>query len=241
MKSLREIPWSRIVAESVAIVASILLAFAIDAWWEHRSEQDQEAVLIAGLYTDFRASQAHLEQWLAGNRRVLRASTLLLEKLEATALDESTEVEFEWILAAIGTPTYSPTDATLQAANSSGRVELLRDMALRKALAAWRQQLDDTSEDELLIRSLVVQKIVPILAEQLRLGRPFDFNTITGWFTGQAELEPGRQFVLRVTTKLEAAIAERVFYENFVVGGLADIHETQAEILRILEKNIGGQ
>jgi len=36
MKKTREIPWQRIVVEATAIVASILIASAIDAWWQDR-------------------------------------------------------------------------------------------------------------------------------------------------------------------------------------------------------------
>jgi hypothetical protein len=39
MTRLQDIPWVRILAESVAIVASILLAFAVDAWWADRQIQ----------------------------------------------------------------------------------------------------------------------------------------------------------------------------------------------------------
>ena len=39
MSDTREIPWKRLVVEGAAIVASILLAFAIDAWWQDRSDQ----------------------------------------------------------------------------------------------------------------------------------------------------------------------------------------------------------
>ena len=42
MQNVREIPWLRIGAESVAIVASILVAFGIDAWWEGRQSQRAE-------------------------------------------------------------------------------------------------------------------------------------------------------------------------------------------------------
>ena len=47
-KSVRldKIPWKRISVEAAAIVASILLAFAIDAWWaelaEDRDEHEEE-------------------------------------------------------------------------------------------------------------------------------------------------------------------------------------------------------
>jgi len=239
MQPARKVPWSRVLAESAIIVSSILLAFAIDAWWEKRSEQKLENTLLIDLRTDFEASQAHIEDWLEGNRKVLRATRLFLERLRSATAGEPVEIEFEWIVAAISAPTYSPTDSSLRAAAASGLVEKLQDPALRKALAAWRQQLDDTQEDELLARNLVVGQVVPLLGEQVRLGRPFEFDTVVGWFTGGIELESGRQVTLNATTELEAALAQRVFYETFVVEGLAGIRETQSGILELLERNIG--
>ena len=45
----RRLPWTRIVAEGVVIVASILLAFAIDRWWEGRRDAAAETALLADL------------------------------------------------------------------------------------------------------------------------------------------------------------------------------------------------
>ncbi len=48
----KDIPWKRILVEAAAIVASILLAFAIDAWWETRREDDLATSYIDRLKTD---------------------------------------------------------------------------------------------------------------------------------------------------------------------------------------------
>jgi hypothetical protein len=45
----RSIPWPRILAEGVAIVLSILLAFGIQAWWEGRQERLEEREILIGL------------------------------------------------------------------------------------------------------------------------------------------------------------------------------------------------
>lgn len=45
----QEIPWARISAEAAAIVVSILLAFAIDAAWQHRGEVAEEREILVGL------------------------------------------------------------------------------------------------------------------------------------------------------------------------------------------------
>lgn len=238
MKIPDNIPWARILAESVAIVASILLAFAIDAWWDDRGERKLEAVLVADLYTDFQASQAHLEDWLTGNRQILKDNTLLVEQLRATAPGEALEVELGWIVSVIGTPTYSPTDATFQALVASGRLELLQDHRLRKGLTNWRQLIDDTQEDELMVRKLVLEKVNPAFARQLRLAESFRFELITGRFAGNSVPDPERKLVLTATSDLEGALAERLFYQTFVVDGLQKLQEKQAELLGLLEANM---
>jgi hypothetical protein len=42
MAESRIIPWITITVEAVAIVLSILMAFAIDAWWVEKKENDVE-------------------------------------------------------------------------------------------------------------------------------------------------------------------------------------------------------
>jgi hypothetical protein len=46
------IPWKRLLAESIAIVASILFAFAIDAWWEEQGRIDDEIESLSLIHRD---------------------------------------------------------------------------------------------------------------------------------------------------------------------------------------------
>jgi hypothetical protein len=230
--------WLLILAEATAIVVSILLAFAIDAWWQERAERKQEAALLVGLHADFRASQDHLERWLVGTRKILDATTALLDQVSRAEIGDEVTVPLELIVGAIGAPTYSPVDSTLEAAISSGQIDLIEDSEIRNVLATWRQQLADTTEDELLIREIVVHHLVPELSEEVRLAAAFDFNTLVDWFLDQSDLDLTEPVRFRATSGLEAAIAERVFYSTFVVGGLAEIYETQAEVLRLLSERM---
>jgi len=52
------IPWGRLSVEAAAIVTSILLAFAIQAWWEERNEADLEQRILSALHE--RAPHAQL-------------------------------------------------------------------------------------------------------------------------------------------------------------------------------------
>ena len=60
MTSNPNIPWARITAEGAAIVVSILMAFAIQAWWEGRQDRQDEVVVLANLLEEFRDIRANL-------------------------------------------------------------------------------------------------------------------------------------------------------------------------------------
>jgi hypothetical protein len=237
MSNSNAIPWKRLTIEGAAIVLSILLAFWIDAWWQQKMALAEADALISGLHSDFQESQSHLEEWLAGNERTLRATTKFLDQLRGAAINDEVLVSHEWLLGAIVAPTYSPTDTSLKTAIATGKIELIDDSELRNALAIWRQQIDDTLEDELLIREVVVNQLVPVLSQQVRLGASFEYKTMFNWFTARQSVDLDGQYKVRVTAELEGVLAEKVFYTTFVVEGLAAIHRTQAEILRLLEEN----
>lgn len=235
MTVVRNIPWSRIFAEGILIVVSILLAFWIDAWWQEQVEKKESDALIRALHSDFTASQKHLQEWAAGNAKVLNATSEFLREIRGAPLAGQIEVRHEWLVAAVSAPTFDPTDTSLRTAVATGQIELITDLELRDALAVWRQQLEDTQEDELLIRSIVVNQLVPALARNVRLGRAFEFDPMVNWFTGREVFDMEGSYTLDVTSEVEGALAERVFYTHFVVEGLHAIRETQGRVLEHLE------
>jgi len=232
MPEFSRIPWARLLAEGTAVVISILLAFAIDAWWDRRAETIQATAVLRGLHADFRDSQRHLEQWLTGNRKIQRGTAILLEKIRSAEHNSLVPVTAEMILAPIGAPTYDPTTSTLDAVLATGRLDLIENDELRDELALWRQQLADTREDEFLIRDIVVHRLVPLVARQVRLG--FAFEQIHSWFIGESEGSFEDPIELLSGPELEGVLAQRLFYTNYVVEGQSQIYETQARILELL-------
>jgi hypothetical protein len=227
------ISWYRLIAEGGAIIFSILLAFAIDAWWGRQNAIKQEEAILRGLRADFQVSQAHLESWLAGNHKIRRNTALFLEQVASAERNAWITVSEALILAPIGAPTYDPTMTTLEANLASGKLDLIREPTLRHLLSLWRMQIVDTKEDELLIRQIVIHQLVPILSNQVKLSSSFD--KIVDWFLDQPEVELRDQIKLRAEPDLEGVLAERLFYTEFVVEGLTKILETQRQILKILD------
>ncbi|MDX1394727.1 MAG: hypothetical protein R3195_10050 [Gemmatimonadota bacterium] len=216
--------------EALVIVVSILAAFTVDAWWDGRQESRRERAVLEGILDDFRQSKEDLEfksgvaEWIATDSRAV------LSRVRAAPEGSSIMASTRELAAVVGVPTYDANTATLDAAVSSGEIELVRSRAIREALSSWLRAYRDNAEDERAIRDLGHTSLFPALSEAARLGDVFD-----------AALEPpeeGGPRTVRVDRRLEGLLALRVFYADFVRDGMADLGARQTALIGLIEEEL---
>jgi hypothetical protein len=142
MADEQRIPWKRLYVEAAAIVASILLAFAIDAWWEDRQERELEQQYVASLKADFQADIEELDEAIA-----LAKYRALLNRQLISTIDkgrvEGDPNEFVWAVFSsflLNYPSY--TRATINDLLSTGNLQLLRDANLKAAVAGYYADIE---------------------------------------------------------------------------------------------------
>jgi len=84
MADAQNIAWKRTAVEAAAIVASILLAFAIDAGWEEYVEDQREREVLIALLHDFKTTKANIDSWRKFHLVVQRSSTELLKAVTSS-------------------------------------------------------------------------------------------------------------------------------------------------------------
>ena len=140
MKESQEIPWKRIIVEATAIVASILIAFAIDAWWQNRTERIIEVQYLQALQEDLLSSLELLDE----DEAVQQRQVGYLDSLLSTNSDTPYSDELRrWIddgLFDVG--TYQPQSSALRDLESSGQTQIIRNPDIRRVLASVRQRMD---------------------------------------------------------------------------------------------------
>jgi hypothetical protein len=146
------------------IVASILLAFAIDAWWDNVQEREEERQILIELRVEFEINQKILAQTAENHRRALNAmqNIVSLSKSEITVEAESLGTLFR---RSLSTPHYNPATGALAATIGSGRLSLIRNVELRNRLAGWNAVISDLVLDEQTRRDSVTHAIRPAFAE----------------------------------------------------------------------------
>lgn len=157
--------WGFLLSEMVLIVASILLAFALDSWWGERKDRAEEVEILHGLQEEFRLNRSLLANRVEQHRSDLEN---MHELLDAAIRGQwtSKRISIDQALASsIAPPTTDPGNGVLDALIGSGRFEMLGSRSLRARLAAWAGVFGEVHDDEVMSRELVFDRIVPYLVE----------------------------------------------------------------------------
>ena len=180
MAESRIIPWITITVEAVAIVLSILMAFAIDAWWTEKKENDVEQVALLALRSDFTASREQLARVLLS----LESARTDFAHFQSVTTAELVEVDPDairnFLTALAKNHTFDPVTATLDALVNDGRLGLISDAQLLTQLSSWQSNLDNIEDISFELRA----ESVRMRRAMERHGGPFD-----RWRRGLDDLE----------------------------------------------------
>lgn len=133
--------WMRWLGEGALIVISILLAFAIDAWWDGRQEANQRNELLQALHDDFSATSELLADAIRSAEAIRERSATYLQVVEEGEDIPVDSLRRLYRSISQGTP-FEARVGSYQAALTTGGIELARNPSLMNALNEFDQALD---------------------------------------------------------------------------------------------------
>ncbi len=92
----KTINWNQLAAEAVVIVASILLAFWIDAWWDGQKDRIEEREILVGLEVEFVDLRDRLDRWTQLNKQGMQ----LIGQYLSDSVSEMDLQSIEWTFGA---------------------------------------------------------------------------------------------------------------------------------------------
>ncbi len=159
------------VGESAAIVASILLAFAIDAWWEERALRIEEQQVLQGLRSEFHSIRDVLSGHLSEHLQELQTLEDFLGAAGNSGVEKAGPIVDAALLALLYPVTSDLGSGTLNALLNSGRIEILTNRTLRAKLAAWEGVIGEVWDDQALHVKAVYEIHIPyFLTENIPAG-----------------------------------------------------------------------
>ncbi len=166
MTETQNIPWKRISVESAAIVASILLAFAIDAWWAEIQEREFEHETLVGLLEEFQGHRFDLTSQRRGHEILLGAIGGLVS-FARSGVFESDQFSIDRSMYYLRIPITTDFGSGIRdALINSGRIEVISDKILRYEIAEWSSVLDELKDDQQIGVTLVFSFVLPYLTRE---------------------------------------------------------------------------
>jgi hypothetical protein len=136
MQSMK-LPWTRLAAEFVVIVVGVLVALAVDAAWEVRSDRRQEVEYYRALAQDVRADTAEYRIALWMTRRSVEASQEVRAAILGDPLRSERPLSKSLYYASwVNYPDWA--SGTIDELYSAGTIRLIRDEEIKQALHTYR-------------------------------------------------------------------------------------------------------
>lgn len=230
--------WRRTLIESVAIILSILLAFAIDAGWDAFKERKQERAFLESLLSDFGETRRRIDESTERHTMFIDSARQLLD-LHGKDTAEFESGELETMLGAVffdWESLYLPSGSR-DALFASGDIEIITNEELRAMLAAWPSRVADAVEDNLWIANDVMINLAPYLNHRIRTRNVARFT-----FSDAAEHIPGIESVnydvLRDDPLFDNFVSNRILSETYALRENAALREDVDVIIRVIEDEL---
>ena len=161
-----------LLVESVVVVLSILVAFALDAWWDSRGEREDLELDLVSVLEEVSATHARVVSRVVGYEQIVEGTEALLEVMDANGEAPAVVIPDTIAFLATSLPTLNPRMSALGGFISSGRLATVEDRELQAKLRELPGQLEDA------VRELERQREVFFSVHQVELGRDFDMAPI---------------------------------------------------------------
>ncbi len=159
---------ARLAAEGVVVVASILIAFALDAWWAERQLEQEIAEDLAIVEYEMAENIRLAQLTIDIMNEVVAANNTIIAALEAqpdSAIVEVPDNTFFW--GFFSNPTFDPSLGGTDAWIAAGRLAGIDSPELRQRLAGVRGKVVDVREEQLVGRDISVFGIYPLIDDEI--------------------------------------------------------------------------
>ena len=170
MNETQKIPWKRISVEAAAIVASILLAFVIDAWWTERQAREEERTILTILQAEFvrledqvHYSRLFYSEILASAQTLIEIGTGVRGEVDGQEVDQLF-ADTIWV----GDP-YEWNSGDLDSIISSGDIALISNRELRQRVGRWPATLSHVRDLIRRDRDFFSNRFMPYLSANMHL------------------------------------------------------------------------
>ncbi|MEZ5921718.1 MAG: DUF6090 family protein [Parvularculaceae bacterium] len=143
--AFRRQDWFTVGIETLIVVLGVFLGLQVNNWNAARQERAEQHQVGLRLHNDFQGLDKALSDALAWQEKVIVSLTTLKTAIDRGKALESEDEAIKYALVyGRAYPSFARKSATYNELLSSGRLNLIRDDALRNALAIYNERIDNS-------------------------------------------------------------------------------------------------
>lgn len=139
--------WGDAVRDVVLIVASILIAFGLDTWWDDLQEQRVQSEQIVTLLSEFEAARETLTSLSSYLDGTAEATNELLTLMGPEAAGSDSEKIFTLLGRSLNFGAAAPNYTVLELVLTTSNPQVETSDTLVALLASWPSQMEDLEND----------------------------------------------------------------------------------------------
>ena len=228
----------RLAIEAIALLVSVFLALAVNAWWDGRKAHAVQRSQLTNLRDDFEQARAEMQEKLHYHTIIASSVEDFRGRLEAERLSTIVMVPDTLIIALLSLPTLDLSNATLEELEMSARVSTISNVELRRMIVAWPRVLHDAFWLEQTARTLNEDHLIPLLRVSTDLADAFAL--LPQWV--KTGVDPGREVQMlpvRNSLPLRNVLAERRLRESWAADPLQESTAHVDSILALIDEELG--
>ena len=238
MTKSQNVPWARLAVEAAAIVASILLAFAIDAWWADREIDRWQSAQLRALRDEFSVNLQSLNVIAQSHDSSARRLESLIAQIRDASDMTQVTVSDAALVALIAWRTSDISTGTLDALLSSGKLAEIDNSDIRRTLAAWPSEVGDAQEDENLARDYVENVLVQSLLGQGILELAYRSRPLPGRLDIDTQIDT--ESVLSISPVLIEMATIRIVHTRMASASISQLRVKIKHILQLIDAELEG-
>lgn len=156
--------------EGVVIVGSILLAFALQAWWDDRAIRQEVVEDLVNVDRELVDNAARVRYQVDFMRRIVTAADTVVRLMGARAGEIVLVDTLAWLGIDGPSLTLNASFGAIDAMMSSGRLASVESPLLRSSLAGLRSRIEDAAEEQTIAQGMKWNQLKPRLAPLIDVG-----------------------------------------------------------------------
>jgi hypothetical protein len=253
MPLLRNVAWPRIIAESAIIVASVLLAFWLESWWNDREAAVEERAILVQLRAEIVAI-AEMSVIQRTRSDAIRDSSTSLSNL---ALQEGgLEIGDDELYRLFADFLYHvdakfTTAPVLESLFYTGDLDLISSSELRRDIAEVRIHLSNLRTEIDRESEYFNKTVIPYLQQNADIAQFYTNETFEPGYWGDPEFSYTYPGLMQGTTNPPVELLESREFLNIVLHRLttlnnalfewqnAELEEQLARIILLIDQELG--